>query len=148
MRNGVQRLEPALLSYMLSGMYVRRPLSQALAVFLTIVFLSDAQTTPPPAADTRTQISALPVGTHLDIRLKTGEKVSKARLVSVSESSFTVTIGKSPANSPRSIGFDDVQKFTAHQPTHTPPAGWIATGVIVGLAVTAVIIFAIFKHNE
>jgi hypothetical protein len=92
------------------------------------------------------EITAMPVGTKLDVRLKGGERV-KGRLVSVDEMAFTLTLGKS-AGSSRKIGFDDVDRFTAHPPTHTPIAAWVVTGAIAAVVVAVVVGLAIYFHNE
>jgi hypothetical protein len=83
----------------------------------------------------------------LDVHLKGGEKV-RGRLVSVGQNGFTLAVGRAKSPTPRAIGFTEIDKIVAHKPTHTPVAAWIATGAIVGVAVVAVVVFLIYRHNE
>ena len=127
-------------------MHLRDALIRILAGLLVVALSLNLVGQQPTQRTVQADISALPVGTKLEVRLKGGEKV-KGRLASFDQRAFTLTM-RNATRSSRSISFDNVEKFTAHPPTHTPVAAWVVTGAIAAVVVAVVVGLAIYFHNE
>ena len=128
-------------------MHLRDALIRILAGLLVVALSLNLVGQQPTQRTAQSEISALPMGTKLEVRLKGGEKV-KGRLASFDQKTFSIDVGKATGVPPRSISFDNVEKFTAHPPTHTPVAAWVVTGAIAAVVVAVVVGLAIYFHNE
>lgn len=123
------------------------PVRQILAVLLTLVlsgqFVMPSELPPDP----RAQIRSFPLGTPLEVKLKTGNRV-RGRLVSVDSERFTIAVGRVKHKTERVIRLSEAESVKAQQPTHTPVVAWIAVGALVAVVVVVVAAILIERHNE
>jgi hypothetical protein len=116
----------------------------ALALALTLTSQSLAKDTPVPVVY---QVSRLRQGSFIEIRYLDGKK-ERGYLVATASDGIDVQKNDRRNAPPHRVAFAEVKSVRAVEPSHTPPAAWIAAGVIVGVVVAAVIVYAIFRHNE
>ncbi len=111
---------------------------QALSVILTLAMLPRFASAAPDSGTVTTQITALPEGAHIDLRLKSKEKLHGTR-GALSDTGFTLI--SAPA-ADRQIAFDDVATVKLHK-SHTTRNVVIIVGVgiIVAVGITAGVLF-------
>jgi hypothetical protein len=110
---------------------------QVLSVILTLAMLPRFAAAAPDAASVTTQITAMPQGAHLDLRLKSKEKLRGTR-GALSGTGFTL-ISAAPD---RQIAFDDVASVKLHK-SHTTRNVIIIVGVgiVVTVGIAAGVLF-------
>jgi small nuclear ribonucleoprotein (snRNP)-like protein len=122
-------------------------LSKFVALILSLTLGGNLLAQAEPPLSLKTQIAALPPGTKIDVRMKSGKSLS-GRLVSTDQNGFTVAVGQAKTNDQRAISFDETDKVVAHKRTHTPVIAWIAAGAVVGVVVIVIVAIGIERHNE
>mgnify|MGYP001309488549 CR=1 FL=1 len=89
----------------------------------------------------RTEIVSMPLGTSIEVRLKDKQKLGGAR-GAVSDSGFTFVDARSGE---RQISYGDVASVKQVQKSHLVRN--ILIGVGIGVAVVAIVLYAIFEHS-
>jgi hypothetical protein len=120
---------------------------QILAVLLILALSSQLVWSSEPPVDLRTQLLALPIGTKLEVKLMSGERV-RGRLSSVDSDRFTLTVGRGQTQTARVIPFGEAQRVKAQPRTSTSVVAWVAAGAIIAVVVIIVAVFLIERHNE
>jgi hypothetical protein len=111
---------------------------QALSVILTLAMLPRFVSAAPDTAAVTTQITAMPQGAHIELRLKSKEKLHGTR-GTLSDTGFTLI--SAPA-ADRQIAFDDVASVRLHK-SHTTRNVLIIVGVgiVVTVGIFAAVVF-------
>jgi hypothetical protein len=111
---------------------------QALSLILTFGMLTSLTMAAPDTAGVTTQINAMSVGTNIELRLKTKEKLRGARGTG-SPTGFTLV---NPKLGDRQIHFDEIQSVKLYVvKSHTTRNILIGVGIALGaLAITGAIL--------
>ncbi len=113
---------------------------QALSVILTLAIVHPIATASPDTASVTNQVLAMPLGTHMELRLKTKEKIRGDR-GAVSSTGFAL-LDKHAAE--RQIAFEDVVSARQLNGTsHLRRNILIGVGIAVGAAVVLGIAYAV-----
>jgi hypothetical protein len=118
-----------------------------LALLLALVLSSQLVWPSEPPADLRTQLLALPIGTPLEVKMKSGERV-RGRLSSVDSDRFTLAVGRGPTPTTRVIPFREAQRIKAQPRTLTSVFAWVVGGALIAVVVIFVAVVLIERHNE
>ncbi len=111
---------------------------QALSVMLTLAILPRFAAASPDTSSVTTQIAAMPQGVHIELRLKSKEKLRGIR-GPVSDTGFTLV--SAPA-ADRQIAFDDVATVKQYK-SHTTRNVLIIVGVgiVATVGIFAAVVF-------
>jgi hypothetical protein len=109
-----------------------------MSLILTLVLLPPFAAAAPDATTLTTQIVAMPLGTNIEVRLKTKQKLRGAR-GAITSAGFTLV---SPHAAEQQIAFDDVASVKLYSAkSHTTRNILIGVGIAaVALGITAAII--------
>src|SRR3954451_21750175 len=105
---------------------------QILAVLLTLALSNQLLASPEPPTDTKAQVLALPIGTRLEVKMRSGERV-RGRLSSVDPDRFILAVGRGSAPTTRVIPFGEAQSVKAQPRTATTVVAWVAAGAIIAV---------------
>jgi hypothetical protein len=120
---------------------------QILAVLLTLTLSGQLIASSEPPTDAKARVMALPIGTKLEVKLKSGERV-RGRLSSVDPDHFTLAGGRGQSKTTRAIPFRETQSVKAQPRTSTSVVAWVAAGAIMAVVVIIVAAVLIERHNE
>jgi hypothetical protein len=120
---------------------------QILAAFLILALSGQLVWSSEPSADLRTQLLAFPIGTQLEVKMKSGERV-RGRLSSVDSDHFTLAVGRKQTSTPRVIPLAEAQRVKVPPRTSTSVVAWVAAGAIVAVVMIIVAAVLIERHNE
>jgi hypothetical protein len=120
---------------------------QILAVFLILALSGQLVWSSEPPADLRAQLLALPIGTQLEVKMKSGERV-RGRLSSVDSDRFTLSVGRKQTPTTRVIPLAEAQRVKTQPRTVTAVVAWVAAGAIIAVVVVIVAAILIERHNE
>jgi hypothetical protein len=120
---------------------------QILAVILTLALSGQLVWSSGPPTDLRAQVRTLPIGTPLEVKMKSGERV-RGRLSSVDSDRFTLAVGRGPTPPTRVIPWAQAQSVKTRPRTATSVVAWVAAGAILAVVVVIVAVILIERHNE
>jgi hypothetical protein len=109
-----------------------------IAAMACVVLLARLASAAPDTAGTRAEITAMPLGTNIEVRLKDRQKLRGAR-GAVSESGFTLVDARS---GDRQIMFDDVASIKQVK-TKSHTGRNILIGVAIGVGAVAIVIVSL-----
>jgi cell division protein FtsX len=113
---------------------------QSLSVILAFAILAHSASASPDTANVATQIVAMPLGAHIELRLKNKQKLRGSRGV-VSNAGFSLVDAQAAE---REIAFDDVLSVKQlDKPSHTGRNVLIAVGIATAAAAILVIAYAV-----
>jgi hypothetical protein len=113
---------------------------QALSLFLTLAILAPSISAGPDSASLTAKVAGMPLGAHIELRMKNKEKLQGSRGV-VSNAGFSL-VDEHAAE--RMIAFDDVLSVKQlDKPSHVKRNVLIAVGIVAAAAVVLAIAYGV-----
>ena len=123
----------------------RRFIAAVLSVVLSCAWAQSPQ--PEPESRIKNQINSIRPGTYIEIKLNDGSK-ERGYLSSVESDGFSIRSGDPKTGVEARTPFDRVRSVKTVMPAHTPALAWIATGIVAGVVVAALVVYLVFRGNE
>ncbi|MFN7998217.1 MAG: hypothetical protein U0Q18_31640 [Bryobacteraceae bacterium] len=122
-------------------------LARGVALILALTLSSGYAGDTFSGAGIRDQVARIPIGASIEIRLRDAPKL-QGSLSARDETSLTAKTGEGANAKEERVAYDRIRSVKLRQRAHVARTiAWIAAGVVVGIVVIAVVLYAKVRNN-